>query len=394
MRQRIKEYLIKIPVFYKNCIKIYINLNIVKLMMLNPLVFIRHYSTFKIIVGPGFSGFKGGICNPGAVVDDHDNTIMLAKGQHHHWVDAKDHLHQHFLKGVPLVLSLDQESRVQKSYPIHQLNDFPSDDDLELEDFRLFRFHREFWVNHNLIRTERNKDYVGYSASFPSLSRLDPKRKTLTFLGYPQVDFPTQCKEKNWSFIQHNNDLYLFYSAHPYRVLKLTDRESLTFSTVINQTVNPALDDIGGFGTMVSFSINPIPYDDQHFFLLIHQVDPKGFGRLYYHWGVLIDKNSLYPTKVTFSPLFSGLAARGRVKGVIYTTSVVNRGADFIFYGGEGDTYVSYAQLSKPQLDIQWSDISNDHMNDHMMDREPVMSQSGNGMLALSHGPASTCFRG
>lgn len=377
MRQSVKKYLMKIPVLHKTSINLSIKLNILKLMILNPFVFIRHYLTFKIIVGPGFSGFNGGICNPGAVVDDHDHTIMLAKGQVHHWVDAKDGLYQHFLKGMPLVLSLNHESRVQKNYPIHQFDDFPSDDDLELEDFRLFRFHGELWVNHNLVRAERTKDYVGYSASFPSLSRLDLGRKSLTFLGYPQVDFPTQCKEKNWAFIQHSNDLYLFYSAHPYRVLKLADRESLTFSTVTTQTVNTALNDIGGFGTMVSFSTNPILYDDQHFFLLIHQIDPKGFGRLYYHWGVLIDKDSLYPTNVTAAPLFSGLAARGRVKGVIYTTSVVNRGADFIFYGGEGDTYISYAQLSKPQLDAQWSDIS----NDHMMDMKPLMSHSGNGTL-------------
>lgn len=326
-------------------------------MMRHPLVFMRHYLTFKIIVGPGFSGFKGGIFNPGAVVDDQDNIITLSKGQIHHWIDATGDLHQHFLKGVPLLLSLDYESRVQKSYPIHQLEGYPSDDDLELEDFRLFRVNGEYWVNHNLVRAVRNEDYVGYSASYPSLSRLDLKRKTLTFLGYPQVDFSTQCKEKNWTYIQDNKDLYLFYSVDPYRVLKLTDPESLTFSTVIHHTINPVLQDIGGYGTMVSFSTNPILYDDQHFLLLVHQVDPNGFGRLYYQWGVLIDKDSLYPTRVTASPLFSGLAARGRVKGVIYTTAVVNRGADFNFYGGEGDTYISYAQLSKRQLDSKWSDI-------------------------------------
>lgn len=158
-------------------------------------------------------------------------------------------------------------------------------------------------------------------------------------------------------FTASEGELYLFYTFHPYRVLKLSNRRTLTFSTIINQPLSPQLGDIGGFGTFVSYSTNPVDYDEQHFMLLVHQVDPSRMGRLYYHWGVLIDKATMYPTQVTAEPLFSGVGARGVLRGVVYVMSVIPRGHEFIFYCGEGDTYLSRTTIAKDKLDRLWTTL-------------------------------------
>ncbi len=123
---------------------------------------------------------------------------------------------------------------------------------------------------------------------------------------------------------------------------------------MINQPLGPELSDIGRFGTFVSYSTNPVDYDEQHFLLLIHQIDPHRMGRLYYHWGVLIDKATMYPAKVTATPLFSGIGARGKLRGVIYVMSVIPQQHEFIFYCGEGDTYLSRTRMSKDKLESLW----------------------------------------
>ena len=183
-------------------------------------------------------------------------------------------------------------------------------------------------------------------------------KKAFTYLGAPKLDFDIQPKEKNWVFIEHNGQLYLFYSFHPFRVLKLENLSSLSFSTILDRQLNPKLGDIGGFGTFVSYSTNPVDYDDQHFLTLIHQCDPKGAGRLYYQWGVLLDKNSLLPMRITSAPLFSGIGARGPLMGVLYVMSVIKFENDFLFLNGEGDSFVTYTKLPKGRLDGLWSDIS------------------------------------
>lgn len=288
---------------------------------------------------------------------EHGGTVLLAKGQTQHWMLAQgDNVHEYFT-GAPVFMSFDKHHRVKESCAVQNLYDFPEQDDLEIEDFRLFHFEDDIWVNHNIIQVKRAAHETGYTAAMVCLSHFNPDNKSLTFQGYPQLDFDIQQKEKNWVFIEFNGDLYLFYSFHPYRVLKLSDRQTLTFSTIINQPLDPQLSDIGGYGTFVSYSTNPVDYDEQHLLLIIHQVNPKGMGRLYYHWGVLIDKTTMYPARVTANPLFSGIGARGMLRGVIYVMSVIAQQNEFIFYCGEGDTYLSRTKISKDKLDSLWIEV-------------------------------------
>ncbi|ETW96032.1 MAG: hypothetical protein ETSY1_28235 [Candidatus Entotheonella factor] len=357
MKQQIKAYTARYRFLSQATTSVYGWILQLKYIAQNPLASLRYRTHFHIIAGPGFLGFKGGLFNPGTVTMEHGDTVLLAKGQTQHWIRAQgDNVHD-YLIGAPVFMSLDTHHHIKESDVVQNLHDFPEQDELELEDFRLFRFEDKIWVNHNIIRVQRTAHQTGYTASMVSLSQFDPDHKSLTFQGYPQLDFDVQKKEKNWVFADFNGELYLFYSFHPYRVLKLIDRQTLVFSTIIDQPLDPQLSDIGGYGTFVSYSTNPVDYDEQHWLLLIHQVDPQGMGRLYYHWGVLIDKATMYPVKITAAPLFSGLGARGLLKGVIYVMSVIAQQNEFIFYCGEGDTYLSRTKISKDKLDSLWMNV-------------------------------------
>lgn len=357
MKRQIKAYVDRHPSMSAMVIRIYRFALLMTYIAKNPFCYLRYRLKFNIIADPGFLGFKGGVFNPGAVATADGDTVMLAKGQTQHWMLAQgDNAHEYF-KGGPVFIAFDAQRRMKMHCQVEDLRGFPVEDDLEIEDFRLFRFEDRIWANHNVIQVERTAHQTGYSAARVCLSHLDPVNLSLTFCGYPELDFDVQPKEKNWMFIEHLGDLYLLYSFHPYRVLKLVDRQTLRFSTIIDQPLGPDLGDIGGFGTFVSYSTNPIHYDDRHFLLLVHQVDPNGMGRLYYHWGVLIDKASMYPVKVTAKPLFSGIGARGTLRGVIYVMSVVVERGNFTFYNGEGDTYLSRTTISKDKLDRLWREL-------------------------------------
>jgi len=354
MKQQIKAYTDRHQSLAKLVISLYRFFLLIYYIAQNPLAYLHYRTHFKIIAGPGFLGFRGGVFNPGTVTTEYGDIVMLAKGQTQHWMLAQGDSSHEYFTGRPVFMSFDKHHHVQESCQIQDLYNFPIQENLEIEDFRLFYFKNKVWVNHNIIQVERTAYQTGYTTARVCLSHLDPINKSLTFQGYPQLDFDIQKKEKNWIFTEFEGELYLFYSFHPYRVLKLSHYQTLTFSTIINQPLGSQLSNIGGFGTFVSYSTNPVDYDEQHFLLLIHQVDPHGMGRLYYHWGVLIDKATMYPAKVTTVPLFSGIGARGTLRGVIYVMSVIAQPHEFIFYCGEGDTYLSRTTISKDKLDRLW----------------------------------------
>jgi hypothetical protein len=301
-------------------------------------------------------GFGGGAFNPGAVLADGRRVVLLAKGQREHWryASAAD-----YMRGAPVVLTLDARLRVRSTATIRRFDRLPSDGDTEVEDFRMFMFGGEVWVNHYLIEVLRTPQTRGYLGSRICLSRFNPATNELAFLGHPNIDFEARPREKNWVFAESNGELYLLYSFRPYCVLKLTDRRNLAFSTVINCSNDIDFRLIGGFAKKpVSYSTNPIPYDDGHLLVLVHQSIRTPAGRCYYHWGVLLDKSTLSPQRITSRPLLSGTGARGPLPGVLYVSSVIKLRNDFVFFNGEGDSYLTRTTISKAKIDRLWSTLA------------------------------------
>lgn len=311
-----------------------------------------------VLAGPGHSGYPGGIYNPGAVPAGNGGALLLAKAQVCHWWDAKGTHADKYYKGDPVLFELDEEMRVRSSRIIRLAEGFPDATNVGFEDFRMFERRGEIWVNHGMISLVRMHSCASnYVGATPCLSRLDPDGGQLEFLGFPKTDFEVGKIEKNWMFFEQNDDLYLVYSLSPYRLLRLTDREELTFSSVVDRDLGPKLKDIGGYGSMVSLSTNPINYDDEHLLMLVHQIQRRGVDRFYHHWGMLLGKESLMPEKITARPLFSGMGARGRRAGIVYVSSALPKGEDFEFFMGEGDAYVTRRSMTRAAIESQWCEL-------------------------------------
>lgn len=317
-----------------------------------------HRRMTTIIASPGHLDFAGGIYNPGALPIANNEVVLLAKGQFCHWWDAVGTNANLYYQGNPVIFILAEDLQVKFRQVVKLLKNFPEVGRVGYEDFRLFQFGDETWVNHSMIPlVQKHACWWTFREARPCLSRFDLASECLTFLGHPQMDFPVNRIEKNWTYLERDGELFLFYSFSPYRILRLVDRQALRFATIINHQLDDRCANVGGFGTMVSLSTNPIEYDKHHWLLLVHQIERSRIERIYHHWGVLLDKNTLLPYKITADPIFSGMGARGRKPGVVYVSSVVKMGEDFVFFMGEGDAYVTRATFPKSVLENLWADI-------------------------------------
>ncbi|MGV8947460.1 MAG: hypothetical protein ACOH1N_13590 [Lutibacter sp.] len=305
----------------------------------------------KVIAKPGTLSFAGGAFNPGALAVDDSHILILAKAQVLPFFQAIGKKRESYLKGNPVVFLLNASTlQTLKSWTIFKLVGFPAEEDYAIEDLRLFKWGEYKMINHTLITKQRVQGYLSIKSTSSALSKLDDRDQTINFCTVPKIDFERQEFEKNWVYAEKGEQLLLWYSVKPYRVLALRDEENFTFNTLIHQQLNGKISDPGGFGTMVSFSTNPIDFDEQHWLVIIHQFKKKITGRWYVHWAVLIDKTSVLPVKITSKPIFTGAGARGRVPGYRYISSVLKVENEILFFAGEGDVYVTVTKKTVEEL--------------------------------------------
>lgn len=315
--------------------------SVVGALIRNP-AYLKNLWRSKVIAKPGTLSFGGGVFNPGVLVLDEHNILLIARSQIIPWFKAVGKNRKFYLEGSPVIFVLDKTSLEKKqSSVISNLIDYPDMDDHAIEDFRLFKWGKKKMVNHSLMTKMKIDGYNYLKLVTSSLSVLDESEKTLRFCAIPKLDFPLQEFEKNWVYKENDTQLLLFYSLNPYRILTLQDDENFTFRTIINEQISAKIKDPGGFGTMVSFSTNPIDFDDEHWLVVIHQIKHKFTGRCYFHWAMLIDKSTFLPVKISSKPIFSGMGARGRTPGIRYISSIIKVENEILFFAGEGDVYVT-----------------------------------------------------
>ena len=312
----------------------------------NP-AYIKNLWNSKVIAKPGTLGFKGGTFNPGVLALDEYNILLLAKAQIVPWFKARGKNKKFFMVGNPVAFILDNKSlKTKQSVVTTNIVGFPKKEEYAIEDFRLFKWKGKTMVNHSLITKGTITGFVNQTLVRSAISIFNEKEKTLQFCALPKVDYPLQDSEKNWVYKENGNQLLLFYSLNPYKVLVLKNEENFSFKTIINKMVSSKFTDPGGFGTLVSLSTNPIDYDDKYWLIVIHQIEHKFTGRCYFHWAVLIDKLTLLPVKITSKPIFSGMGARGRTPGIRYISSVIKIENEILFFAGEGDVYLTVTKKS------------------------------------------------
>lgn len=314
----------------------------------NP-AYLKHLLNSKVIAKPGTLSF-GAIFNPGALfVGDH--ILLLAKAQIVPWFKTQGEKRKFYLQGNPVSLFLDKNAdSVLEQNILTTILGFPEEDNYAIEDTRMFYWKGKKMINHSLLKTGHVNGSLNQISALSALSVLDEKESTFTFCSLPQLDFPLQNFEKNWVYKANGDDLLLFYSLNPFRVLKLEDEKRFTFKTIINQQFTNRLNDPGGFGTLVSLSTNPIEYNEKYWLLIVHQIKYKISGRCYYHWAVLINKETLLPENITSKPIFSGMGARGRTPGIRYISSILKHDNEILFFAGEGDVYVTVTKMPLKEL--------------------------------------------
>lgn len=310
----------------------------------------------RVFAGSGTLGFKGGVFNPGSL--SHDNGIIaLAKAQERHWLESvrQENINSDFMKGEPLLFHFDRDIRLLKTEKIEGRVGFPETQNVEIEDLRMFKFNDTVFVNHSMCHVLPRGDY---DKCEQVLSTLNTQENSICYLGQPKLDISIRPIEKNWAYFEHSGELYLLYSFSPYILLKAVNWPKLDFKTVVKA------DGISDWcmgrafrNTGISLSANPIPYDDKYFLTVVHRYFWVDGERVYFHWAVLIDRQTLLPAKISSRPVYKGGRCKGMMPGIIYTSSVILRDGHLVFFNGEGDSYCSYARIGKKALDRTFVDI-------------------------------------
>ena len=327
-------------------------LSFIRFRLLSPPIMDMKECT--IFASPGLLNFQGGVFNPGAIPHD-GQIIVCAKAQEMHWSDAiKSKQFEHYMRGKPVLMELDRDLRIRSACEVETVKHLPASEGIGIEDFRMFEFHGEIYINHSMCY---KRPGGGYSRATQCLSSLDVEKEEITYLGEPDLDFEVSAMEKNWSYFEHESELYLLFSFSPYVLLKASRWPTLSFETVIRREVDTHQFQDGIFPNFLSLSTNPIDYDSDHLLVIVHKFVIIEH-RMYAHWAVLIDKRSLLPVKVSSRPLVCGGEARGMFPGIIYTTAVVDQGDSLIVFNGESDLQCSYAKIAKKRLDACWIDLA------------------------------------
>jgi predicted GH43/DUF377 family glycosyl hydrolase len=310
-------------------------------------------SAYKTLVEPGFGGYWGGLYNPGLIVR-RGRIILAARAE-----DYDEHQRNADLTKMagsvrPLIIECDADMNILASYPL-TYKGFPyKEDHFRLEDYRLFEIDGEIFVNHGTVLLPQDlKNFRGGFSVRQTISRIDLEARTMEFVGFPTTDRIVSKVEKNWVYLHNESGLFLFYLFAPgFVVKKLISWDSLAFKTIVDTRVPIP----GCELEYVSYSTNPVPYDDRHYLLFVH-VRRETENKHYYQWAVLIDRVSLIPVKISRSPVLKGGSARGVFPRCIYITGVLRQGERWLLVFGEGDSYISYVHVDHEALERSFIDL-------------------------------------
>lgn len=304
--------------------------------------------------GPGSFGFAAGVLNPG-VIESGDEIWLLVRGEREPWAVLRNDEKAFLASCVPLLLRLDSHLQLRGAENLEAPPDLESHR-AKAEDFRLYRYQGELYVNHSIISVSPRKSGAEHAVdvdrmkSRVGISRFDSESKRLEFLGVPTLDCPLAPQEKNWAFFSQGEDLYLIYSFLPYRVLRLSDWSKLEFETVLDIPLQSAL---AVDGVQIRNSANPVGYDEQHLLFLIHKVYPV---KEYVFWAVLIDRNTLQPCAISERPLLR--AGASAPVSILYACSLLVRSTEVIVFGGLNDCSFGYWRIPRERLDQAWVSLS------------------------------------
>jgi len=309
---------------------------------------------FKLLAGRGSFGFTAGIFNPGAIVEK-GRIYLLPRADTTPWALQKNNESLFLASPKPLLFELGNDQRIVECKEVASAG-LPNAGTCRAEDFRLFRFLGQVFSNHSIISPDKprsistRKVVMDNIQTRVGISEVDLVNPQLTWRGFPSVDRRLAQTEKNWAFFSNKGRLFLLYSFEPYVLLAADNWPALSFSTIIESQLTLS---IARDGLPLRNSINPVEYDSEHWFHVVHKVYP---GKQYTFWGILIDKSTLRPVQMTVRPLICSWKSCSA--SIVYTCSVIADPDLIHFFSGLDDSATAVASISRNRLDSEWRVIA------------------------------------
>ena len=308
------------------------------------------WATPRRLAGPSRGPGWDAVLNPGALARP-DGTWLLCRVEDATWGEMRADETVFMRRCAPRLLDLDAAGAVRATREMIW-REAPAAATHRLEDFRLFTHAGRILSNHAVLRLPAparpgRPVELSQVETRVGFSELDPDRAELRFLGEPKLPRALGQTEKNWACFSDGADLFLLYSPAPYRLYRCTDWDRLEFSPVLE--ADWSLPGSGPGLPPWRNSINPVPYDEDHWLHVVHRVYP---GKRYAYWPVLLSRRTLRPVRASRQPLACGGWSGG--DGLLYLSAVVAGPAAIELYCGAEDCATAHTRVSRRVLDAAW----------------------------------------
>jgi hypothetical protein len=260
--------------------------------------------------------YKGGLFNP-AFLKNKNKNYLLCRAE---TIPELYRKNPFIGKTNPVLVELDKNLENVKNYKEINIENY--NENIKLEDYRSFHYN-----NNTLISCT----YINERSIKTAICELDFKSKTIKEINIPNLlNFKTNETEKNWSYFEKDNELYLIYSMNPYILFKRTT--DFNFEKVVEINYNISFNN-----SIVANSINPFIYNEYYF----HIVHVNTGDKTYKHYPILLNKNTLKPEYYSDIPMFEKDNCYGSYNRVLYLTDYDINTNEITFFFGEGDACVS-----------------------------------------------------
>lgn len=272
---------------------------------------------------------NGGIFNPSGVIDANGNETIIFRKEKNMDVYKRQYSHN---TGIPHLLRGLGDNEVK----IKQL---PKN--VRTEDYRLFKRRAGgepyFCCSFSIIENNM-QDSMSCKIG---IATLDTSNE-MNFKEIPEIpSFETKSIEKNWSFVEHNRQLYCVYSLSPYILFKKT--ETGWWQHEVKQP------NLRWFhhGQFICNSTHPVLIDG-YYLMFFHTKE----NMVYYHGAVLINAETLEIEYYTKNSIELPLRNDGMHKGLHYVSGCAYVAAtDSVrLYVGENDSHSVTVDFDKNEL--------------------------------------------
>jgi len=308
------------------------------------------YNTLLIKNGQLGVNTNGGIMNPG-YIKYNDKRYILCQGEKNGKIYKKYHAYD---TGIPILCEIKKDSdRIVLVDSWEMKINLPSS--IRTEDYRLYNYMNNIYSNHVLYYLKMGSNGEHYKCHSMAVSKVDIENKKLEFLY--ELQYKNELCEKNWGFINKNDNIYIIKHLVPYTVLKL-DHATGQCQEYIKKYYNILQK------YKWSMSANPIIFNDDYYITFIHRfhrINSKKYTpkKIYTHHILLIDRETLLPKIILVKPIFNikNIDNSDTRNYIHYISSISIEDDKLYIYFGESDINVGYSIL-----DLQ---IINDEITAH-----------------------------